>query len=105
MGNEHEASKMFPQLAPEAEVKILKHALSTSQRQYAHIYAFLVAVLRQMEGFEIRFKEEDFESYQMFKEAWEMRSEYDEESKEQILKLVYRGGGGVDGESGAGTGE
>ena len=76
-----------------AEHKMLQAALSQSERRYAHLYAFLLAILRQMDGFEIRFKRKDFEAYQMFKEAWEMQSEYEEETDEQILRLMYRGGG------------
>ena len=76
------------------EAKMLKTALSQSQQQFAHLYAFLIAVLRQMPDKEIRFARKDFEAYQMFKENWEMRSEYDEGMDEQVLKLEYRGGGG-----------
>ena len=79
------------------EVKMLKTALSTSQKQFAHLYSFITAILRQMEGYEIRFARKDFEAYQMFKENWEMRTEYDAETDEQVLKMVVKGGssGGV----------
>ena len=75
------------------EVKMLKTALSGSQKQFAELYAFILAILRQMPDHEIRFSREDFESYQMFKEGWELLSEYVAESNEQVLRLRYRGDG------------
>jgi hypothetical protein len=76
------------------EVKMLKAALSTSQKQFAHLYSFITAILRQMEGYEIRFKRKDFEAYQVFKDSWEMLTEYDAETDEQVLRLRVKGGGG-----------
>ena len=76
------------------EVKMLKTALSGSQKQFAELYAFILAILRQMPDHEIRFSREDFESYQMFKEGWELLSEYVAESNEQVLRLRYRGEAG-----------
>ena len=73
------------------EVKMLKKALSTSQQQYAHLFAFILAILRQMPEHEIRFRREDFEGYQTFRDSWQLYSEFDEENQEQVLRLIYKG--------------
>jgi hypothetical protein len=73
------------------EVKLLKAALSESQKNHAHMIVFLVAVLRQMPGYSISFKREDFEAYQAFKDSWVLKSEYVQELEEQRLTLVERG--------------
>lgn len=73
------------------EAKMAKEALSVSEKSYAHLFGFMCAVLRQMPGYEIRFKRIDLDAYNLFKENYEMVSEYDEESGEQILKMRVRG--------------
>ena len=76
------------------EAKMLKTALSTSQQQYAGLFLFIMAILRQMPGHEIRFKSEDLDAYKQFKESWELQQSYVEETGELCLRLVEKGGEG-----------
>ena len=75
------------------EVKMLKSALSTSQQQYASLFLFMLAVLRQMPEHEIRFTAKDLEAYEHFKDAWTIAGGYDEETDEEWLRLVEKGVG------------
>lgn len=73
------------------EVRMLKAALSTSQQRYASLFLFVMAVLRQMPGHEIRFTAKDLEAYGAFKDAWTIAGGYDEETDEEWLRLVEKG--------------
>ena len=75
------------------EVKMLKSALSTSQQQYASLFLFMLAVLRQMPAGEIRFTAKDLGAYEQFKDAWTIAGGYDEETDEEWLRLVEKGVG------------
>lgn len=75
------------------EAKMLKVALSTSQQQYAGLFLFVMAILRQMPEQEIRFSSEDLGAYKAFKDSWELQQSYVEETDELCLKLVEKGGG------------
>ena len=75
------------------EAKMLKTALSTSQQQYASLFLFMMAVLRQMPGYEIRFSSGDLDAYKQFKDSWELQQGWCEETEEVWLRLVEKGGG------------
>jgi len=75
------------------EAKMLKSALSTSQQQYASLFLFVLAVLRQMPEREIRFSSVDLEAYSALKDSWELQSGYCPETDEEWLRLVEKGGG------------
>jgi hypothetical protein len=69
------------------ENKMLQTALQSSEKNYAHLFAYILAILRNMPDYKISFKKEDFEAYQMFRESWQLKSEYNAETEEQILWL------------------
>jgi hypothetical protein len=73
------------------EAKMLDSALKTSQQQYAHLMLFMMAVLRQMPEYELRFKKADLEAYSMFKDSWQVETRYDAGMDEQVLQLVEKG--------------
>jgi hypothetical protein len=73
------------------EVPMLKTALSTSQQQYAQIMLFIMAVLRQMPEYTIRFNSCDLEAYSKFKDSWVLESGYDEGTDEEWLRLREKG--------------
>ena len=76
------------------EAKMLKTALSTSQQQYAGLFLFMMAILRQMPEYEIRFDSGDLDAYRQFKDAWTIQQGSCEETEEVWLKLVEKGGEG-----------
>jgi len=75
------------------EAKMLRGALSASEQQYAHLYLYLLAVLRLMDGYTIRFKSEDLEAYSVFKDAWQLETFYEEFEGVgyQVLRLKEKG--------------
>jgi hypothetical protein len=73
------------------EAKMLKTALSTSQQQYAQLMLFIMAVLRQMPEYTIRFNSCDLAAYSTFKEDWVLESGYDPDTDEEWLKLREKG--------------
>ena len=75
------------------EAQMAKSALSGSQQQYAQLYLFLLAILRLMDDYEIRFKAEDLEAYSTFREAWELETFYEQVDgvDYQVLRLREKG--------------
>ena len=82
-------AKDYARLA--AQVKAFRHALRECERNHAHLFTFMLAILRQMPGHEMRFSETDFEQYEKFRDAWQMESAYVEETREQVIFLKEKG--------------
>lgn len=115
MSREDKIAKMLGQLSPEAqtiardyaklkvEVKMLKQALSASQQQYAHLFMFILAILRGMPEGKIAFKAKDLEAYSQFKDHWVLQSRYVAETDEQVLYLALKGKEATDEKAGEST--
>ena len=76
------------------EAKMAKAAVEECNKKYMNLYLFVLAILRGMPNYEIKFSAEDLEGYAAFGDAWQLETFYEELEGEgwQILRLVEKGG-------------